>query len=82
MGRKAATPPPTGSPGFRLRKLLDSLPEGKRPSVNDLAEAAGITASRMSDLLNGKSMNPGIAVVEKVLIKLGKTFCDYHKAGK
>lgn len=81
MGRKAATQPAPGSPGYRLRKLLDSLPESKRPSVNELADAAGLSPSRMSDLLNGKSLNPGITVVEKVLIRLGKTFCDYHKAG-
>lgn len=82
MGRKAATPPPKGSPGERIRKLMESLPESRQLSVNEVAARASLSPSRLSDILNGKSLNPGVQTVERILMALGKTFCDYHKAGK
>ena len=82
MGRKAANMPPHGSPGQRLRTLLESLPARRRPSIGELADAADVSPSRLSDILNNRTENPGIATIERILSALGKTFCDYHKAGE
>lgn len=80
MGRKAATPPPPGSPGEVLRVLIQArAPERSHAAI---ARDAGITPAKLSDILTGKTESPGILTVGRILAAVNATFCDYHKAAK
>ncbi len=80
MGRKAANPPPKGSPGDILRALIAE----RAPTAThaEIASKADITPAKLSDILTGKTENPGILTVGRILAAIGADFCRYHKAAK
>ncbi len=42
-------------------------------TINALAIASGMSASRMTAILDGTTPNPGILTVQRVLVSLGKS---------
>lgn len=80
VGRKAATLPPPGSPGDRLRDLIDRKAKGR--SHGEIADAAGVPRPNLSNILTGKVPSPGVLTVQAILDAIGATWCDYHKAGQ
>lgn len=80
MGRKAASPPPKGSPGRVIRLLIEErAPDRSHASI---AKDAGLTPAKLSDILTGKTESPGILTVQRVLDAIGANFCTYHKAAR
>ena len=51
-----------------VRERLDSLPHG---DLSKLAKKTGISVSYLSDLANGKSQNPSLNVLEKIIEATG-----------
>lgn len=75
--RAPARPPAADSPGGRLRRLIESIPEDRRPSQAEIARRSGMSPAGLSDILNGHRPNPGILTVRRVLDAIGRTLADY-----
>ncbi len=49
-------------------------------TINALAIASGMSASRMTAILDGTTPNPGILTLQRVLASLGKSLAWLEKA--
>lgn len=79
MGRKAATPPPTGpTPGDVLRAVIAE----REPGVTtvELAKRTGMTRANVSRVLSGAAPYPSVQTVELLLSAVRATLCHYHRA--
>lgn len=55
-----------------LAEVLDAERQRLGLSVNELAKRAGMRPASVHDITTGKTQNPGICTVEKVLAVLGR----------
>ena len=57
----------------RIRSLCD----GKRISINKLAEMSGVSQKTLDSLINGKSLNPTIRTLHKVALAFSMTVAEF-----
>lgn len=73
MPRAKPTPAPTGADALdQLRDLVEA--DGR--SIAAIAEAAEMSRSQLSQVLNGIRPNPSVGTVARVLAALGRSWAD------
>ena len=72
----------SGGDRVTLAEALDAERVRLGLSVNELAKRAGMRPAAVHDLTTGKTSNPGIATVEKVLAVLGKNLAWLERKTK
>jgi transcriptional regulator with XRE-family HTH domain len=62
----------------KLKRLVAAKARGR--SINDIAEAAGMPASMLSQIINGHTAEPRFSTVYRLLKALPATLADYDRA--
>jgi transcriptional regulator with XRE-family HTH domain len=79
VGRKARQPDPTSQALHdKLGRLIDRKRSGRTNA--EIAEAAGISATHLNQILRGEKANPGVLTVQAILAALPATWSDYDRA--
>jgi DNA-binding phage protein len=79
MGRKRAEPQP-GTPGHILSAIIAE--KAGKATLDELADRADMPRAKLSEILSGKTTNPGILTVGRILAAVGADFGTYHRASK
>lgn len=78
VAQKKAPKPTDNTLGAKLFRVIER--KGKGMTYTEIAERAGMTPSKLSQLIKGHIPDPQLSTIRRVLDAVGANLCDLERA--